>query len=247
MNMVLRAALDYRSRGWSVTPCQPLGKAPAVAWKRYQGRQATEAQLRAWWSAWPAANVAVLMGYANLTGVDLDGDAAGELLDLITLGNIPVTMSFRTPRGLRYLFAAPEGVTVSNGVLASRPGAEVRLLSAGSYTLAPPSRTPRGAYSWLPGRGPDEVALASAPPWVVTSGTTSLRFPSPTTAEGGAIAEGRRNETLFRLAACCRRHGCTPHEILTLLRTVNARCEPPLTEDELRTIELSVARYRPLP
>jgi uncharacterized protein (DUF927 family) len=58
------------------------------------------------------------------------------------------------------------------------------------------------------------------------------------------IPVGARNETLFRLAASLRAKGLTVEAIEAALLAENAlKCDPPLPEDEVRTIAKSVGRY----
>src|SRR5262249_39951402 len=130
-NRCLAAALKYMRRGWSVVPvcpphhlgvgkahgrrCTKPGKAPLVASKPYQDRPPTEAAVRAWWATWPNANVGVVLGpVSGLVGIDLDGPAGEGLLREVSREELPETLSFRTGKGRRLLFALPRGVAVGN-------------------------------------------------------------------------------------------------------------------------------------
>ena len=63
--------------------------------------------------------------------------------------------------------------------------------------------------------------------------------------EGGVRGEGR-NSTLASLAGTMRHRRLTADEMLpTLLATNNARCRPPLSEQEVREIAASIGRYPP--
>jgi putative DNA primase/helicase len=250
-NPLLEAALAYREMGWSPIPCTPNAKTPLISWGQFQVRQASETAVRRWWETWPMANVGVVMGpISGMVGLDLDGDATREWFAMTTLGSLPVTLMFRTPRGRRHLFAIPTGATIGNHVLVSRPGCEVRVLGVGSYSVFPPSRTDRGVYEWVQGRAPGQVGLCSAPTWVVTPQKPAPKPPTETgQVRGGeeTIPEGRRNEVCFRAGCAARGAGCDAAEVLFLLRLINRRCRPPLSEDDLRTITRSVLRYVPEP
>ena len=64
--------------------------------------------------------------------------------------------------------------------------------------------------------------------------------------EGACIPRGERNARLTSLAGSMRRPGMSEEEILTALMEVNRnRCDPPLSEDEVRSIARSVSRYTP--
>jgi hypothetical protein len=256
----LAAALAYVRRGWSAVPvcppdhvgvgrgharrCNSPGKAPLVAWTAYQERPPSPAQVDAWWSAWPNANVGLALGpVSGLVGIDVDGPEGGRLLAQVSRGELPRTLAFATARGRRLLYALPNGVGVVNRAYGGG-GGEVRLLARGSLTVMPPSLHCSGKrYRWLPGQGPDHVRPASAPGWVVEP-------PRPRTqvvpvSVGTPILEGERNTRLFRIACALRRHGCTPGEILCAFRVVNQRCQPPLADEELRLLACSASRYPP--
>jgi hypothetical protein len=59
----------------------------------------------------------------------------------------------------------------------------------------------------------------------------------------GPIAEGARNDSLARLTGYLLRRRPAPHVVLELVRAVNqARCTPPLSDEEVvRTVD-SIAR-----
>lgn len=63
---------------------------------------------------------------------------------------------------------------------------------------------------------------------------------------GERIPKDTRNSSLTSLAGAMRRHGTTESEISDALLSVNAnRCDPPLSEKEVRGIAKSVSRYAP--
>jgi hypothetical protein len=259
-NHCLAAALKYLRRGWSVVPvcppdhlgvgwahgrrCTSPGKAPLVAWKPYQDRPPTESDVRVWWATWPNANVGVVLGpVTGLVGVDLDGRSGDELLREVSRGDVPETLTFRTGKGRRLLYALPRGTAVSNRTFA-RNGGELRVLSAGTISVMPPSAHHSGRkYRWSARRGPDYLEPAPAPTWLCRSG---VRVATDAFEVGAPIPEGQRNWRLFKLACALRRYGCTPEEIHSTIRCINKRCPPPLDEGELREIVKSTARYPPV-
>ncbi len=62
---------------------------------------------------------------------------------------------------------------------------------------------------------------------------------------GDTIPDHTRNITLTSLAGSMRRRGMSPEAILAALRVENAKCAPPLGDEELRRIAASVGRYEP--
>lgn len=70
----------------------------------------------------------------------------------------------------------------------------------------------------------------------------------PPAHNDGKIRQGTRNVTLFKLGCAMRRRGATPENIETALLLENAaRCDPPLTEEEVLSIAKSAAGYAPTP
>ena len=65
-------------------------------------------------------------------------------------------------------------------------------------------------------------------------------------AADGPIPQGQRNGTLMRIGGSLRHKGADEEEILTVLLEVNrTRCKPPLPDDEVENIVVSVCRYEP--
>jgi hypothetical protein len=88
----------------------------------------------------------------------------------------------------------------------------------GGFVVAPPSISEKGTYQIIAGTLQD---LANLPPLHVVG---DLR------AEA-RIPEGKRNNTLYRLALEQARHSDTFDVLLDVMRTRNLDCEPPLPDD----------------
>ena len=66
------------------------------------------------------------------------------------------------------------------------------------------------------------------------------------TVPGATIGKGQRNDRLFKLACAMRAHGATEAAILDALTADNlARCSPPLSEADVRTVAAQAAKYAP--
>jgi hypothetical protein len=261
MNDCLKAALAYLGRGWAalaVCPpdhrdvphfhratCSKPGKRPLGPWKGWQAGLPTLDEVVAQWEPVPAANVGVVLGpVSGLVGVDVDGDMGEHILQEASGGDLPRTLTFATGRGRRLLYAVDRDSDIPTRTLSGR-GGEVKVLAAGTLTVMPPSRHASGKkYRWVRRRGPGDVRAAWAPEWLWRRQQgESARVQA---VEAGApIPEGQRNTRLFRIACAMRRHGCTPQEILSTVRSVNRRCTPPLDNGELRALVQSSSRYRP--
>jgi putative DNA primase/helicase len=110
--------------------------------------------------------------------------------------------------------------------------------------VVPPSTTGLGSYSFGPGA--DFEALPEPPPSLLALLREDRRQTAPPVAE--TIPEGQRNTTLTSLGGTMRRRGMSATEIAAALLVVNEeRCQPPLSEDEVRRIARSDAQYEPEP
>ncbi len=112
----------------------------------------------------------------------------------------------------------------------------------GAIVVAPSLHADGKRYRWR-----NAAQIADAPEWFLRLLRETQRpRANGSAAIGGAIPEGRRNDTLTSLAGTMRRRGMGAEEIeAALLVTNNKRCDPPLAEDEVRKIASSVCRYKP--
>jgi len=208
-------------------------------------------QLAAWSSQWPDALVGVPTGKASgLFVLDVDVKNGKNGFDTLRAKGwvVPKTRTHHTLTGggVHYLFRLPDGVQLKNSAGVLGDGLDTR--GEGGYVI------------WWPAHGGEvEHAdiVADVPPFLVDA----LRAPAPRTpapgipapvkpapasdaTDGGSITEGRRNDTLFRLAASLRGKGLTVAAIEAALLIENeAKCRPPLSAEEVRTIARSTGRY----
>lgn len=231
---LLDAALDYARRGWPVFPiyepltdgkcscertdCDSPGKHPRT---KHGLKDATtvEATIRTWWSTWPNANIGIATGSASgLIVLDVDRP---QVLD----GWRSDTLAASTGKGTHFYFTI-EGEGPRNSASKLGEGLDVR--GQGGFVVAPPSRHARGAtYTWL-NRGQEPQR---APVWLL---------------HPNRIPNGKRNETLFRIASGMRGKGRDKDAILAELLQINAqRCVPPIREEEVGRISESAMRYEP--
>jgi len=220
----------------------------------------------AWWTRWPAANVAVVTGVASgMLVLDIDPDQDGETT-IAALeaqhGALAPTWAVETGGGGLHLWYRHTGTDVPCSVGKLGPGLDVR--GDGGYVVVPPSRHRSGErYRWGEAWHPSKVPLVPAPPWLLAL-MSFLRAPRMIPPElvplrerdggnhfwGGiaAIPEGSRNAALTSLAGSMRRRGFGAAAIHAALQAENTeRCSPPLPEAEVTKIAHSVARYAPDP
>jgi hypothetical protein len=248
-NAMLHAALWYADLGYAVFPCAPGRKCPLTAHGLLDATTDQE-QIERWWSENPSANVAIRAD--GLLVVDIDGADNPWLADdqdkSQGLACAPTSL---TPRGGRqHLFRQPEGKHWRNTTGQLAPHVDTR--ADGGYVLVAPSVVEGTPYRW---QEEHELSvppqrLPEPPAWLVemldavpaANGTVMVRDGT----DANAIPEGRRNDTLARLAGAMRRVGMSRTEILAALLRVNVeRCHPPLDQREIERISASIARYEP--
>lgn len=259
------AALAYAARGWPVLPvwwpidgrcacgrrgCDKPGKHPIGPLVPHGVKDASSdpSVIRGWFDRYPDANVAVATGEASGFDVlDVDGDEGkATLADLERAHQpLPTTPEALTGSGgVHELFAHRAGL---RNAVKFAPGLDVR--TTGGYIVAAPSLHVSGRrYAWEVEHDPFETPLAPWPDWLHAAAAASraASVPTATAPHGEAIVRGGRNATLTSLAGTMRKRGMARAEIDVALQEVNRRrCEPPLSEEEVRGIATSVARYRP--
>jgi hypothetical protein len=244
--MLLDASLSLAERGLAVFPCKPRAKVPATA-DGYKSASRDPALIRKWWGNNPAFNVAVATGaISNVFVLDVDGEEGEETLARLEKdhGPLPATVEALTAAGRHFYFRLPTNVCVGNSV--GRIGPHVDTRGDGGYVVAPPSVHPCGRpYAWSVDGGD---AFLEPPAWLlelVAASGNSKAATSPeewrTLAHDG-VAEGERNTSIARLAGHLLRRHVDPLVTLELALAFNdARCRPPLPENEVAVIIDSIA------
>jgi hypothetical protein len=87
---------------------------------------------------------------SGLIGLDIDGEEGLKLFDSIAPDNMPPTLCFSTGKGKRLLFRWPAGHTVPIKSIAVNGHEALRILGAGSQTVAPPRRSSRHCATCVP-------------------------------------------------------------------------------------------------
>ena len=161
-------------------------------------------QVAAWWHRWPDANVAVATGRVSGVAVlDIDPRSGGD--DVLRSlerrwGELPDTVEAHTGGGGRHVWFAVEE-ELPSVVLA--PGLELK--AERGAVVAPPSLHASGErYSWVSGRGPDDLEPRRYPPGsgCSLSATRSTRGPRP-----GVDAPARTTQEQATFADTWRRAG----------------------------------------
>ncbi|MEI8376792.1 MAG: bifunctional DNA primase/polymerase, partial [Planctomycetota bacterium] len=168
-----KAALDYYDRGMCVIPIRSweVSRRPYVKWKQYQAKRPTRQQVIDWWTGWPDAGIAVILGpVSNLLCVDADGEQAHRIL-LELVGEIPLTPTCKSgsadPFRYHLYFQHPKQLTTAASKTPfNEPDDKGKLELRGETGLLvlPPSLHKSGRrYAWVRGRSLDDVELPELP------------------------------------------------------------------------------------
>ncbi|MBI4185379.1 MAG: bifunctional DNA primase/polymerase [Proteobacteria bacterium] len=249
--LIREAAIRYARLGLSVVPLKARGKAPLVRWEDFQHRRASEAEVAAWFSRWPGANVGLVTGaVSGLVVLDVDprhGGAESLAEWERRHGPLPDTVAATSGGGGRHhYFAAPHLGVRSHVGLA--PGIDLR--GEGGLVVAPPSIHPSGRhYAWVVERALGEAALAPLPAWLEAMARSGegprhgrpLAYWRALVRAG--VKEGERNTTIASLVGHLLWHGVDPAVALELMLAWNRmRSDPPLADEEVAAVVESIAR-----
>jgi len=162
-------ALTYGRAGLRVFPCDPRDKTPLVA-RGYKAATRDPKQIRAWWTQWPNAMIALATGVqTGIFVLDVDVDLEKGIDGFASLaalemehGKLLETLRSVTPRGgMHFYFLWRDGIKNSAGKL----GAGLDVRGDGGYVILPPSRRADGqGYEWAETSAPAPI---EAPQWLV--------------------------------------------------------------------------------
>ena len=245
-NQFLDAAIEYASHGWAVFPLKAKGKDQLTA---HGVKDATTNfdQIEKWWTKHPTANVAIACGQVSggLLVVDLDEKENG-ISGLDTLhnwesenGSLPETVRSITGKGGSHLFFHIDHKEKNRtGIL---EGVDIR--SDNGYIVAPPSIHPNGRpYEWE--YDPDEYDVADVDETVLKLLSVGRKAKSDKFTVPDKIPDGKRNDTIFKMACSLQSKGMTDGAILAACIYENkAKCNPPLEDDEVEKIVESALRH----
>jgi archaellum biogenesis ATPase FlaH len=160
-NKLLKMALAYHDKGFSVLALTPKNKMPIMSeWQKYCAIRSTREEIEAWWTTTPNANIGIACGPANsrfLFVVDQDVlkdenkkpilNEDGSFKQKGDISGCPPTVTQTSGSGGKQLFYwAPKGYEVKNygGI---RHLVDIR--GIGGQVVVPPSIHPNGnEYAW---------------------------------------------------------------------------------------------------
>ena len=141
------AALWYAQHGVAVFPLQPRAKVPATR-RGFHDATTDPAQVDAWWTATPAANIGAPTG-RTFDVIDIDGPPGVHAWTGFASTLPELTGHVLTPRpGGHHLYVPPTGLGNKTGIF---PSVDYR--GAGGFVVMPPSVTDIHGhgrlYTWL--------------------------------------------------------------------------------------------------
>ena len=231
-------ALYYADKGLAVFPLEPRGKRP-ITKNGCKAATTNKDQISEWWDVHPNSNIGIATGKVSggLLVIDLDEDEEKDKHGYEVLkewqqanGEFPETWQSITGRGGYHLFFKDSAHNRNRANLYD--GIDIR--GDGGYIVAPPSVHPNGRrYEWE--FSPEDQKLAIVDNVVANflMGPLSQKD-EQNFQEMENILEGQRVETLVKLIGSQRGKGLSTEAIRAAVKAENeARCTPPLTDQEL--------------
>lgn len=233
---MLEYAKAYDKLGWVVMPIKPNDKRPIIKnWSKIQSNDETLDKFK------DTSNIGIIMGAtSNIVCIDVDvkntdGVATLERLEE-QLGELPQTVMSETPSGgIHYYFKYVKGIRNRKDV-----GEGIDIQADGTQTVEVPSQIDGTHYEWV--NSPFEYEIAELPQkWKqylceeVDEDTLMLSnkpFEAPSEVE-----EGGRNNTLASYVGSLLGKKLKKATVLKKALKYNEEsCNPPLDEDEVKTI-----------
>ena len=238
-NVFLDAAIEYASKGMAVFPLRPRAKEPLT---RHGVKDATTNfnTIESWWTKHPNANIGIACGMKSggLLVIDLDEKPNG-ISGSDTLhnwerenGSLPETVRSITGKGGAHILYRIDHVEKNKVNLLE--GVDIR--SDDGYIVAPPSIHPNGRpYEWE--YDPEEYEIATADETVMKLLSVGKKPALDKFTVSETIPDGKRNETIYKLACSLQAKGLGDGSILAACLSENeSKCNPPLDSDEVEKI-----------
>lgn len=242
VNSPLDWAYQYTAIGWNVLPITPKDKIPLGGMGLTHATKEASVIDEWWGKKWPDGSIAVLTGLESgiiVLDVDLKTGGYESLKDLPP---IPNTLTANTGGGGKHFVFQHPGFHIGNST--SKIGGGLDIKGDGAYIVVAPSIHASGKeYQWENWGTP----VAPSPGWLldkIKAAATHKKSSKP--GKELAIAEGSRNDTLFREACSMRARGLSEATITASIEALNKeQCDPPLPPEELRQIVANACKYEP--
>ena len=267
---VLDKAIEYAKRGWYVFPvhsivnkngqaactcsaglaCQHKGKHPKTP-NGFKDASIDERRIREWFDTNAPTNVGIATGVSNLAVLDVDTGKEGYDEAISVFSDLNRTYFVKTGRGFQFYFNKPNGIKLpakikngfdlkaDGGYVVAAPSVHASGLSYQTICIKEPLDFPNEILEWI------EKEQKQIKSQNYIKGSDSETTPKIKTVPN-SIPDTTRNNALASEAGHLRHRGYSETEMLPALLAINqTRCNPPLTETEVRTIAKSIAKYEP--
>jgi hypothetical protein len=232
MNNLYKTALEYRGYGWSIIPVRVSSKLPAIPWKKYQTEYATDEELKEWFENKNQEDVGIGLVTGRLSNVVVvDLDSYKENAPQIEL-NTPVKVK-TGGGGTHGYFKYREGI---RNTVEFKKATDIR--GEGGYVVLPPSKHPsRKYYEWIEKDIENIPELDSS----FVESWQEVKEPLDLTQMSNK-KQGDRNDSLYR-TACSLISKHSEEEAWTLVNDINRTYDPPLTDQEVKTLFSSAYKF----
>lgn len=265
LGAVIEAAELFIEMGVPIIPVNPgTSKRPVPSkrsgWQIFTEKDSVRKSFEQIASSRGSVNLGIMAGHKHdspVISVDIDGQSGEKFAKTLGVQSSDDCWIQKTGSGNKaYIYYCPPSIQLKRKVRAN--AVELDLITNG-YQIVAPSIT-KGPYEWLPGHSPQDIPLrelAELPkrlleywndftdkngPVITPSGLPTKSTAAKLIRE--TIPEGKRNDSLFRIGSWLKLYHPGP-VVGDLLRCINdARCDPPLPEEELRSILGSCLSYQ---
>jgi len=254
MNELKEAALQYAKIGLAVFPLIPRDKKPLTE-NGFKNATTDPARIEDWWNIHPDANIGIATGQMSggICVIDMDVDKEEDKdgyhnfvdwcdQNFLVLPDSWLSITGRGGYHLFYRSAFP--VPSKIGWLE-----DVDIRADGAYIVAPPSIHPNGTrYEWE--QAPEEYEIVTTDDidveYVFNSVIASSKADKSTPLNvPEVIPKGHRDEFMFKLACKYQAMGMSdPAMLAALLEENKTRCQPPLTEKEIKKKVEQAQKYK---
>jgi hypothetical protein len=237
---MIETALAYLEQGYSIIPVSPSDKKPMWAWKEFQSRHATQAEVMAWFQAMPDMNIGIVTGeVSGISVVDVDGLKGRDSVRALPVV-LPATRVIATPNGHHLYYRYTPALTTGANFL---PGLDLR--SDGGFVVAPPSMIGGKGYSVFRDVGITDIGKAAQHIYRHVKEDRTIKNVSGWAAElmASGSSNGSRNADATRLAGYYRGKDLSDDDIYQMMTVFAQRCTPVMSDRELQGIVKSVGRY----
>lgn len=249
MGLFKEIAIPLASRGVPLIPLRPKTKAAFI--QGWETEASTDLQkIEAWDEQYPDANGACV-AFAQPGGtwfLEIDQEGYAKQIEAQTGRKIPETFMVRSSpgRGHFYFRQTPASIAMGNTQGKDSDGKEAWSARVSNrYVVAPGSYHPTSGKQYEILRNTE---ILEAPDWLVqwcASQNGSAKTGHVELDDESPIVEGSRNNALTSILGKARQVlKMDAEQLFAYGVSVNQkRCNPPMSESEVRTIAYSVARY----